>query len=402
MAEAAKVLDPVCGMTVDSAKTPHRAAHDGTDYFFCGKGCREKFVAEPAKYLDRPAVPDLTHTEHSRLIRDGRRLDLPDASRGQKRQAGSLPDLRHGARAVEPVQAAAAPNPELADMTRRFWIASCFTLPVSFWRWPASGCRGCNSCWRSQPYCGRARRSSQRGWASMVNRSLNMFTLIALGTGIAYLDSIVALAVPQHLPAVVPQHARRRADYFEAAAVDHRAGVAGSDARVARPRRKPAPRSVRSRSRAQAGAPHRRGRQRGDVPLEGHAAIACACGQAKRCRWTAWCSTAAAHRRIDADRRAMPVEKAAGDKVTGATINSTGSFVMHAERVGAETLLAQIVALVAKAQRSRAPIQSLADAVAGWFVPVVIAGGHRNLRLLGHSSGRRRLSPSRWSMLWPC
>jgi Cu+-exporting ATPase len=277
--------------------------------------------------------------------------------------------------ALEPLQPAPAnaPNPELADMRRRFWIGLALTVPVvalamagEYLPWVQLLLASPVVLWAGWPFFAR-------GWASLVSRNLNMFTLIALGTGIAYLDSVAATLVPGIFPAVGMDEAVPV--YFEAASVITVLVLLGQ--------------VLELKARAETGAAIRAlldlapktarrllpDGSEADIPLERVAR-----GDLLRVRPGEKVPVdgivvdgASAVDESMITGEPMPVDKAKDDKVTGATLNTTGSLVMRAERVGSDTLLAQIVALVTKAQRSRAPIQSLADRVASWFVPLVIA-----------------------------
>ncbi len=361
-----KVKDPVCGMSVDPAKTPHRAAHQGVDYFFCGAKCREKFIADPAKYLapksNEPAPVAAgtiwTCPMHPEIRRDG---------------PGACPIC---GMALEPLHPTAidAPNPELVDMRRRFWIGLALAVPVALLAmlgddvpWLQAVLATPVVLWAGWPFF-------VRGWASLVNRSLNMFTLIALGTGVAYLDSVIALLFPDLFPLSFRDHHGAVPVYFEAAAVITVLVLLGQ--------------VLELKARAETGAAIRAlldlapklarriaaDGSEADIPLE-HVVrgdrLRVRPGEKVPVDGSVLDGTSAVDESMITGEP-MPVEKAPGDKVTGATLNTNGSFVMRAERVGSDTLLAQIVALVAKAQRSRAPIQSLADRVASWFVPAVI------------------------------
>ena len=379
MTEAATVLDPVCGMTVDPAKTPHRAAHDGTNHFFCGKTCREKFVADPAKYLARPASAGHAHHHHAhasgpQTAQPGGLWTCPMHPEVRSEKPGPCPLCGMALEPLDPVQAATAPNPELADMTRRFWLALIFAVPVlilamsgEFLPWLQFALASVAVLWAGAPLFAR-------GAASIKNRAPNMFTLIALGTGIAYVDSTVALLFPGIFPASFRDMNGNVPIYFEAAAVITALVLLGQMLELkARARTGDAIRALLDLAPKTARRIEADGNE-ADVPVE-----AIAHGDRLRVRPGEKVPVdgmvldgASAIDEAMLTGEAMPVEKRTGDKVTGATINGSGGFVMRAERVGGETMLAQIVALVAKTQRSRAPIQSLADAVASWFVPAVV------------------------------
>jgi Cu+-exporting ATPase len=377
---AEKARDPVCGMMVDPAKTLHHAQHGGSTYHFCAARCREKFVADPATYLapsDRRAEPPATA---------GTIYTCPMHPQIRQIGPGSCPIC---GMALEPENAAHAeegPSVELLDMTRRFWIGLALTIPVfalemgghltglMMWlgqvtsNWSQFALATAVVLWAGLPFF-------VRGWQSLVNRSLNMFTLIAMGTGIAWLYSVVATVAPQIFPSAFRIADGAVAVYFEAAAVITVLVLLGQ--------------MLELRARENTGgairallnlAPKIAHRVRADgsadeVPLDQVMR-----GDRLRVRpgESIPVDGAVVEGRSNVDEsmvsgEPIPVAKAVGDKVIGGTINQTGSFVMEAQRVGAETMLSQIVDMVAKAQRSRAPIQRLADQVSGWFVPAVIA-----------------------------
>jgi len=374
-------IDVVCGMTV-APQSPHRTEHEGRTYLFCGAGCLQKFQREPERYLKPPgaeapppptAPPGATWTcpMHPEIVRDG---------------PGSCPIC---GMALEPmtVSAEEPDNPELADMTRRFWIATALTVPLLL---VAMG-----EMLPGRPLDGLASRSVLvwfelvlatpvvlwcgwpllvRGWDSLVNRSLNMFTLIAMGVGVAYSYSVVATVFPGVFPDSFRGEGGTVGVYFEAAAAIVTLVLLGQVL------------ELRARSRTGAAirallglAPKtarrvRDGREE-DVPLEqvqpgDHLRVRP--GEKVPVDGEVTEGTSAVDESM-VTGEPVPVEKGPGDRVIGATVNGTGSLVMRAERVGSETLLARIVQMVADAQRSRAPIQKLADTVAGYFVPAVVA-----------------------------
>ena len=380
-APADTVRDPVCGMTVDPAKTPHHAQHQGVVHHFCAARCREKFLAEPAKYLTAkderaPAAatkPGVIYTcpMHPQIRQEG---------------PGSCPIC---GMALEPENAAHAedgPSAELIDMTRRFWIGLALSLPVlvlemgghltglAMWlgqqnsNWLQLLLATPVVLWSGWPFF-------VRGWQSIVNRSLNMFTLIAMGTGIAWIYSVVATVAPQIFPPEFQIMDDAVAVYFEAAAVITVLVLLGQVLELrARENTGGAIRALLNL------APKTARRVRPDGADEDVALDLVAKGDRLRVRpgESIPVDGAIVEGRSNVDEsmvtgEPVPVAKSIGDSVTGGTINQTGSFVMEARRVGSETLLAQIVDMVAKAQRSRAPIQRLADQVSGWFVPAVIA-----------------------------
>jgi Cu+-exporting ATPase len=363
-------------MSVDPATTPHKHAYKGETYYFCAAGCRTKFAANPEKYLGsrapEPAIEGAIYTcpMHPEIRREG---------------PGACPIC---GMALEPemVSAEGTPNEELIDMTRRFWIGLTLTIPVFLlemgghfvdvhqWVTPALdnyiqfAFASPVVLWAGWPFF-------VRGWQSLVTRNLNMFTLIAMGTGVAYLYSLAATFAPSLFPPAFRGHGGAVAVYYEAAAMitvlvlmgqvlELRAREATSGA--IRALLKLAPAVAR---RISAGGNDE------EVPLDSvHV------GDRLRVRPGDKVPVDGVvldgHSSVDESMvtgESMPVAKDKDSRVIGGTINTSGSFVMRAEKVGRDTLLSQIVQMVASAQRSRAPIQRLADRVAGWFVPAVIA-----------------------------
>jgi len=369
-------------MTVDPAKAKHRAEHAGHSYLFCSARCREKFMADPARYTiasPRPRGPIAvaagevlwTCPMHPQIVRQ---------------EPGNCPIC---GMALEPMTPAAddAANPELRDMSRRFWAGVALSLPllaiamaehfdqatldalvsprVLVWVQLILGTPAV--LWGGWPFF-------QRGWASLVNRRLNMFTLIALGTGVAYVYSLVAALAPGIFPASFRDPDGGVPLYFEAAAVIVTLVLLGQVLELrARSQTSSAIRALLDLAPKRA----RRLRKDGtdeDIPLEDVVP-----GDRLRVRPGEKVPVDGVvlegHSAVDESMitgEPVPAEKNPSDKVTGATINTTGSFVMRAERVGSDTLLAQIVAMVAEAQRSRAPIQKLVDTISAWFVPAVV------------------------------
>ena len=372
--------DPVCGMTVDPRPTSLCHEHAGTTYYFCSESCLRRFRESPeaflqsAKATEVPAAPGpagvvYTCPMHPEIVRDG---------------PGSCPIC---GMALEPrmVTLEEGPNPELIDMSRRFWVSLALTLPLLFVAMaPMAGLH-------LGPLDGRAGRWAElvlaspvvlwggwpffvRGWASIVNRSPNMFTLIALGTGVAYLDSVLAVLVPALFPPSFRDHHGEVGVYFEAAAAIVTLVLLGQVL------------ELRARSRTSGAlkallrlAPRKARRLREDgveeeVPLERIEAgdrLRVRPGEKVPVDGVVVEGTSAVDESM-VTGESLPVEKKPGDRVMGATINGTGSFIMRAEKVGADTVLARIVRLVSEAQRSRAPIQRLADVVASYFVPAVV------------------------------
>jgi Cu+-exporting ATPase len=389
--------DPVCGMQVDPAKAPARVHHDGQEYFFCRTGCAEKFKAAPEKYLaprPQPSGPSLVVLGPDAAA-PKELLPQAAAPPGSEQIEYTCPmhpeivQLGPGScpicgMALEPrvlSASAEAPNEELISMTRRFWVCVVLTVPLlvtgmaemlgigislTARHWIDLVLATPVVLWGGRPFF-------ERGWQSIVRRQLNMFTLIAIGTGAAYGYSVLATFVPGLFPESF-REAGRVPVYFEAAAVITMLVLLGQVLELrARSRTSSAIRDLLNLSPKTARRISGDGAER-DVPLE-----AVLRGDRLRVR---------PGERVPVDGvvlegagavdesmvtgEPIPVEKHAGDRVTGGTLNGSGSFVMRAERIGSETLLAQIVRMVGEAQRSRAPIQRLADVVSSYFVPAVV------------------------------
>ena len=374
---AATVKDPVCGMSVDPTATAHRASHDGQDYFFCSAECRTKFIGDPMRYLNppveaEPAVPGAIYTcpMHPEIRQEG---------------PGSCPIC---GMALEPetVTAEAPPNHELIDFTRRFWVGLVLTLPVfalemgghlanlhmfipgQMSNWIQFALATPVVLWCGWPFF-------ERGWTSLRTRRLNMFTLIAMGVGVAWLYSVVAVVAPTLFPPAFLKADGSAPVYFEAAAVITVLVLIGQILELrAREQTSGAIRALLDLTPKTA----RRIRADGideDVSLD---QIAVSDRLRVRPGEKIPVDGELLEGRVAVDEsmvtgESMPVTKDVGDRVVAGALNKTGSFIMRADKVGADTLLAQIVQMVAQAQRSRAPIQRLADTVSGWFVPTVIA-----------------------------
>jgi P-type Cu+ transporter len=460
--------DPVCGMNVNPATAKKTHEHGGKKFYFCCAGCAEKFKSDPAGYLNKPGTPKselvtLGMPAASKPAPPPSALTrLPSAPKPalplrapayvcpmcpdvREKQPGSCPSCGMALEpefplpakreyvcpmhpqivrpapghcpicgmALEPRTATAAEeeNPELRDMTRRFWVSAVLTAPLvfvsMFEMMPGLGVRPTSETgwlplvelalatpvvlWGGLPFF-------QRFWTSLLNRSPNMFTLIGLGAGVAYLYSVVATLAPQFFPASLRGMAGGMSGYpdlyFEAAAAITTLVLLGQVMELrARSRTSAAiralldlsPKTARllvTDSTTSAGEVASGEGTEGagevtekDIPLEQVQP-----GDRLRVRpgekipvdgMVLEGSSSVDESMVTGE--SMPVEKTAGSKVVGATINGTGSFVMRAERVGSETLLARIVQMVSQAQRSRAPIQRLADRVAAWFVPAVVA-----------------------------
>jgi P-type Cu+ transporter len=372
-----RAIDPVCGMTVDPHTTPHRAEHQGRPYYFCSAGCRQKFIADPQRHLagagsEQEAVPEgtvYTCPMHPEIRQVG---------------PGSCPIC---GMALEPelVTPESGPNPELADMSRRFWIGLLLTVPIVVLDMGAHLAGGHGLVrpatstliqlalatpvvlWAGWPFF-------VRGAQSVVTRNLNMFTLIALGTGVAYTTSVVATLAPGLFPAQFRAHDGSVPVYFEAAAVITVLVLLGQVLELrAREKTSGAIRALLDL------APKAARRVRHDGTEEDVSLELIAVGDTLRVRpgEKVPVDGVVTEGRSFVDEsmvtgEPMPVEKKPDDKVIAGTLNQSGSFLLRAEKVGRDTMLAQIVAMVAAAQRSRAPIQRLADRVSAWFVPAVV------------------------------
>ena len=375
------VEDPVCGMEVVRGEAAGGSAeHAGATYWFCSGNCREKFMADPARYAK--AVTPATPAKAA----DERIYTCPMHPQIRQRGPGSCPIC---GMALEPVTVTAdeGPDPELADMTRRFWAGLVLTLPVLAFvmgdmlpgqplrhlipsrlsAWLQLVLATPVVLWAGWPFF-------VRGRASIVNRSLNMFTLIALGTGTAYVYSVVGTASPGVFPESFRTHGGEVGLYFEAAAVITVLVLLGQVLELrARSQTSSAIKALLNLAPPTARRLGPGGTEQ-DVPL-----AAVAVGDRLRVRPGeripvdgVMVEGASAVDESMITGEPIPVEKVPGSKVIGGTVNGTGGLIMRAERVGSETLLARIVQMVAEAQRSRAPIQRLADQVSAWFVPAVV------------------------------
>ena len=367
--------DPVCGMSVDPAKTPHHARRAGQTFHFCSAGCRARFQADPDRYLSAHAAETAppgavwTCPMHPQIRRPG---------------PGACPIC---GMALEPetVTADSGPNPERLDMTRRFWIGLVLAVPVFVLEmgghllghafmletrtsnWIQFALSTPVVLWAGWPFF-------QRGGASLVLRRLNMFTLIAMGVGVAWTYSVAAVLAPGLFPPAFRDEGGAVPVYFEAAAVITVLALMGQVLELnARERTSGAIKALLNL------APKTARRVRDDGTDEEVTLDAIHVGDRLRVRpgEKVPVDGEIVEGRVSIDEslvtgESMPVTKEAGAKVIAGSINKTGSFVMRAEKVGADTLLSRIVQMVAEAQRSRAPIQRMADRVSGWFVPAVI------------------------------
>lgn len=371
------VKDPVCGMDVDPHTAKHRTMHDGHPYYFCSEGCLKKFSADPAKYID-PAKAQAAPVDESAVYTCPMHPEIRQVGPGSCPICGM---------ALEPVVVSAEPghNHELTDMTRRFWIGLALTIPVfalemgahltglshvisqATSNWLQLALATPVVLWGGWPFF-------ERGWASVRSRNLNMFTLIAMGTGVAWLYSVLATVSPQIFPAAFRGPDGAVAVYFEAAAVITVLVLLGQ--------------VLELRAREATGgairalldlAPKMARRIKEDGSDEEVSIDIVAVGDRLRVR-------PGEKMPVDGDvlegrssvdesmvtGESMPVTKEKGSAVIGGTINQSGALVIAASKIGRDTMLARIVQLVAEAQRSRAPIQRLADQVSGIFVPAVI------------------------------
>ncbi|CDX42909.1 Copper-transporting P-type ATPase [Mesorhizobium sp. ORS 3359] len=370
--------DPVCGMSVDRASARHFVRHDGKGFYFCSAACQGKFEAEPAKYLagrpepqPMPKGTQYTCPMHPEIIRD---------------KPGSCPIC---GMALEPMGVPTGdegPNPELVDFTRRFWVSAALSVPLLIFAmapmlglsfeslidgrtktWVELALASPVVLWAAFPFF-------HRGWESIVNRSPNMWTLISLGVGAAYLYSVVAALFPDIFPHQFRGHDGAVPVYFEAAAVIVALVFLGQVLELrARERTGSAIRALLDLAPKTARLIGADGSEK-DVPLD-----SVQTGDRLRIRP----GDAVPVDGIVLEGRSaidesmitgepLPVEKTEGSALTGGTLNKNGSLVMRAEKVGGETTLSRIVEMVAKAQRSRAPIQGLADRVSFYFVPAVV------------------------------
>lgn len=377
IASEGQVTDPVCGMSVDPHTARHRSSHGGHPYYYCSAGCKAKFEANPGRYLSPQAKAE--------PVPEGTIYTCPMHPQIRQEGPGSCPIC---GMALEPdlVTADAVENHELTDMTRRFWVGLALSLPVVILEMGGHltgladflGHKHSNwlqlllatpvVLWAGWPFF-------ERGWQSLKTRNLNMFTLIAIGTGFAWVYSVVATLAPDLFPPTYRTAEGAVHVYFEAAAVIIVFVLLGQVLELrARDQTSGAIRALLNL------APKTARRLGADGQEEDVAVKQIVAGDVLRIRpgekipvdgvvseGRSWVDESLV------TGESAPVEKNTGDHVITGAVNHTGSFIMRAERVGRDTMLAQIVQMVANAQRSCAPVQRLADQVSGWFVPVVIA-----------------------------
>ncbi|MBC8013847.1 MAG: heavy metal translocating P-type ATPase [Methyloceanibacter sp.] len=380
-AEAHLAIDPVCGMTVDPHAGKPTYDHKGRIYYFCSDGCRTKFAADPERYLTKVGQPEplpqgtlYTCPMHPQIVQEG---PGPCPICGMALEPmGVPPEHEHGG------------HPELVDFTRRLWVAVPLSLALvvldmdahvfgvdllpflspQAGQWLKLALAIPAVLWCGWPFFVRGFKSIRSGW-------LNMFTLIGLGTGAAFLYSVVATAAPDLFPASMRDAHGLVPTYFEAAAVIVALVLLGQVLELrAREKTGGAIRALLDLAPKTALRVLRDGKTE-TVPL---ASVKVADVLRVRPGNKIPIDGTVIEGRSAVDESMLtgepiPVEKTLGDRVTGGTLNGTGSFDMRVDRTGAETTLAQVVAMVAEAQRSRAPIQALADTVSGYFVPAVIA-----------------------------
>ena len=369
------VKDPVCGMVVDPATTPHRADHSGQPYYFCSQGCRDTFVSDPSAYLDRVTADNPPVAQAVIWI-------CPMHPQIRRNEPGNCPIC---GMALEPEVPSLddAPNPELNDFTRRTWVAGALTvpllavsmvadlfnlhfLPAAWSPWVQLALTAPIILWAGWPFF-------QRGWRSIANRHLNMFTLVSIGVGAAFTYSVVATVAPDLFPMTFRMNGMVPV-YYEAAGVVVALVLLGqvlelraraATGRAIRALLDLAPKTARRLTAA--------GEEEVDL-----AKIITGDRLSVRPGEAMPVDGVVIEGRSPVDEAMLtgepaPVLKEVGATVTAGTVNGTGALVIEARAVGSDTVLARIVRMVAEAQRSRAPIQAVADRVSGWFVPLVVA-----------------------------
>jgi P-type Cu+ transporter len=391
--------DPVCGMNVDPARAAATHDHAGKTYYFCCRGCQEKFRTDPAKYLMPKTLIGIAPAQSRPIQISPAQPAPPKTKPGEKYTCPMHPEVVQMGpgscplcgMALEPMAISAdqEENPELIEMTLRFWVSVALSLPVlviamadvlpvlasieglaapKTWQWAELLLTTPVVLWGGWPFF-------VRGWQSIVNRSLNMFTLIGLGVGVAYFYSVIGTVLPGIFPISFRGTGGEVAVYFEAAAAITTLVLLGQVLELrARSHTGAAIRALLGLAPKTARLVHPNGSEM-DVPLDQVKPgdrLRVRPGEKVPVDGVVLEGTSSVDESMISGEP-IPVEKQKGARVIGATVNGTGSFIMRADRVGAETLLAQIVRMVNEAQRSRAPIQKLADVVAGYFVPIVLS-----------------------------
>jgi P-type Cu+ transporter len=370
------MIDPVCGMTVDPATSAHHADHAGETVRFCSAKCKAKFIADPAHYLNYAPQP-------APVAAEGAMWTCPMHPEIRQAGPGSCPIC---GMALEPEAPSLddAPNPELVDFTKRLWVAGVLSIPLLLLSmgaemfglhlvsmlaspWVQLALTAPIVLWAGRPFF-------ERGWASLFTGHLNMFTLISIGVGAAFAYSLVATVAPGIFPPSFGGHAGMVPVYYEAAGVVVTLVLLGQVLELRA--RAATGRAIRALMDLAPKTAHRIAADgsESEVPLD-HIVV----GDRIRVRpgESIAVDGVVIEGRSSVDESMLtgepaPVLKDIGATVTGATVNSTGSLIIEARAVGNDTMLARIVLMVAEAQRSRAPIQAVADRISGWFVPAVV------------------------------
>jgi Cu+-exporting ATPase len=394
--KASPTIDPVCGMNVYPGAAAGSHEYNGKTFYFCSTHCLHKFSADPEHYLSQTPEPMVVHPVGIQRVVRAPQAAVADSEKTEytcpmhpevvRSAPGSCPIC---GMALEPrtVSLEETENPELTDMSRRFWVCVVLTLPLlaigmsefipaanierllpmRVWNWIELALATPVVLWGAWPFF-------VRGWQSIINRNLNMFTLIALGVSVAFVFSVTAILFPGIFPASFRDATGELPVYFEAAAVVTTLVLLGQVLELrARSRTGAAIKALLGLAPKTARRINTDGTEE-DVPLEQVQKgdkVRVRPGEKIPVDGVVFEGSSAVDESM-VTGEAIPVAKRAGDRVIGATVNATGTFVMIAERVGRETLLAQIIEMVASAQRSRAPIQKLADKVAAYFVPAVV------------------------------
>ena len=373
---SATVRDPVCGMTVDPLKTTHHAEHEGRAYYFCSAGCQTKFVADPNAYLGNKASP-------APKAAPGTMWTCPMHPEVRQQGSGTCPIC---GMALEPEEPSLddGPNPELVDFTRRLWVAGALTGPLlvvsmvaemlglrilspAASPWVQLALTAPIVLWAGAPFF-------ERGWQSIRTRHLNMFTLISIGVGAAFSYSLVATVAPGIFPDTFRTHDGMVPVYYEAAGVVVTLVLLGQVLELRA--RAATGRAIRGLMDLAPKTAHRIGADGSETEVslsevEAGDRLRVRPGEAIPVDGVVLEGRSSVNESMLTGEPA-PVLKEANAPVTGGTVNGTGSLVIEARAVGSDTMLARIVGMVAEAQRSRAPIQAVADRVSGWFVPLVV------------------------------